>query len=89
MKDIFYKTRIPNIKQALKERFPHLDFLKIYNDACLILQNEITSMDDRGNKAVRQHLSCNILPGYSIYQSLLNTGVPSEDAINGIVLPMD
>jgi hypothetical protein len=49
--DIFAKTRMPNIKQAIAENFVDNDPNTIYQDACTILEYEIAHSNNRDNKA--------------------------------------
>ncbi|MCB6570570.1 L-2-amino-thiazoline-4-carboxylic acid hydrolase [Eubacterium limosum] len=87
-KDIFSKTRIPNIKQAMAENFADKDANAIYQDACTILQYEIAHSNNRGNKAVEKHLCNNILPGFACYKALLNAGILQEQAVDFIKAEM-
>lgn len=84
MKDAFRKTRIPNISKTIKETFGMKEGELIYQDACLILEAELQRMYDRGNKAIRNHLRKNLLPGFASYKALLNAGVEQEKAVDFI-----
>lgn len=53
----------------------------IFGNASLILRRELETINDRGRKAVRKHLSENILPGYACFKALLNAGLDSESAV--------
>ena len=88
MKDVFSKTRIPYIAQAMKDSFPDKDIVSIYRDACAILENEIKCMNDRENIVVGSHLRQNVLPGYACYKALVNVGIPQEQAIDFVELEM-
>lgn len=87
-KDIFAKTRISNIKQAVAESFAEKDPHAIYQDACNILEYEIAHGSNRVNKAVGKHLCHNILPGFACYKALLNAGISQEQAVDFIEAEM-
>lgn len=84
MKDIFAKTRIPNIKQAIAESFTDKDVDAIYKDASCILSLELKNANERGNKAIAKHLRQNILPGFACYKALLNAGIAQDHAVGFI-----
>lgn len=84
---IFKKTRIPRVRESLATFYGEKAG-PIFLDAEKILKREIEIMDDRGNKIVSNHLKNNILPGYAVYQALLNFGEGKEVAIKFVEVEM-
>jgi hypothetical protein len=80
-KDLFKSTAIPNLREELLKKFPSVNPEAVFENACNILKQELIGMDDRGNRAIRKHLSKNILPGFACYKALISAGIPTDTAI--------
>jgi hypothetical protein len=80
-KDLFKSTSIPNLREELINKFPSVNPEAVFENACSILKQELSGIEDRGKGAIRKHLKKNILPGLACYKALTNAGVPSETAI--------
>jgi len=79
-KDVFKKTRLPNLMDTLIVLFGEIKGRFYYNKAVIILDNELESIEDRGNEVVDKHLRTSILPGYACYRALIECGVSREMA---------
>jgi hypothetical protein len=79
-KSVFHKTAIKNLEQSLASIYGIEKALAINERASSILTEERNTMDDRGNKAIRKHLNNFILPGYSCYKALQESGITPKDA---------
>ena len=76
----FSKTVLINLESSLSSAFGSEKAEVIFEKVSSILNDELINMDDRGNKAVRKHLSDFILPGFACYKALKETGIHAEEA---------
>jgi hypothetical protein len=79
-KSAFSKTVLKNMELSLASAYGEERAAEIFEQASSILNDELISMDDRGNKAVRKHLCDFILPGFAYYKALQETGFHAEEA---------
>lgn len=79
-RDVFKKTRLPNLMDTLIVLFGEIKGRFYYKKAVIILEDELKSVEDRGNAAVDKHLRTAILPGYACYRGLIEGGVSQEVA---------
>lgn len=79
-RDVFKKTRLTNLMDTLIVLFGEIKGRFYYNKAVTILENELQSIEDRGNAVVDKHLRTSILPGYACYRALIEGGVSWEVA---------
>jgi hypothetical protein len=79
--DVFKNTRMSNAKNALIRKYGDSFGFLYYKNAVQILIQEIRTMNDRGNKVIREHLRVSILPGYACYRALINYGISNKEAI--------
>jgi hypothetical protein len=82
MKKIFSKTVLKNLEQSLKTEYSNEKAILLFERASLILNNELNNMNNKGNKAVRKHISAFILPGFACYKALIEFGINSDEAFN-------
>jgi len=80
-KGVFSKTALKNLEQSLALAYGSEKAPLIFERATSILNSELDNMDDRGNKAVRKHISAFILPGFASYKALKELGFNSDDAL--------
>ena len=78
----FSKTFLKNLDQSLASAYGSEKATLIFERASVILNNELNRMDDRGNKAVRKHISAFILPGFACYKALKESGINSDEAFD-------
>ena len=78
----FSKTILKNLDQSLASAYGSEKATLIFERASVILNNELNRMDDRGNKAVRKHISAFILPGFACYKALKESGINSDEAFD-------
>jgi hypothetical protein len=82
MKKIFSKTVLMNLEQSLQVAYSNEKAILIFERASSILNNELNNMNNKGNKAVRKHISAFILPGFACYKALKELGINSDEAFN-------
>ena len=80
MKNAYVKTTIPNVRQALIAQYGQQMGESTFVDACARLDTARSLMDDRGGRAVKNHLSMGILPSSACFRSMVEAGIPREDA---------
>lgn len=80
-KTVYSDTRLADFEPLLRLQFSADMAPDIYQDACAILREELQTMNDRGNRVIRRHLSRNILPGFACYKALVKRGIPPEQAV--------
>lgn len=78
----FSKTVLKKLKPSLVSAYGSEKTAVIFEQASSILNYELIQMDDRGNKAVRKHMSDFILPGFACYKALIETGIHAEEAFD-------
>jgi hypothetical protein len=81
-KTVFSKTVLQNLEQSLTSVYGYEKATLIFDRATSILNNELNTMDDRGNKVVRKHISAFILPGFASYKALKESGIHSDEALD-------
>jgi L-2-amino-thiazoline-4-carboxylic acid hydrolase len=81
-KSVFSKTGLNNYEQSLTLAYGKEKATLIFDRATSILNCELNHMNDRGNKAVRKHLSAFILPGFAGYKALKESGIHSDEAFD-------
>jgi hypothetical protein len=79
-RDVFKKTRLPNLLDTLIVLFGEIKGRFYYNKAVIILECQLKSVDDRGSKTISKHLRTSILPGYACYRALIECGLAEEVA---------
>lgn len=79
---LFKKTMFDKLEESLILDFGADKAAVIFSNASLILHQELETINDRGRKAVRKHLSENILPGYACFKALQDEGLDSKSAID-------
>lgn len=78
----FSKTVLKNLKPSLASKYGSEKAIIIFERASSILNYELNYMDDRGNNAVRKHLSNFILPGFACYKALKESSINSEESFD-------
>lgn len=76
------KTGIKNLYQSLESEYGRERAVRIFEKTSSILNTELNNMDDRGNKAVRKHMSHFILPGFACFKALKEFGIDPDDAFD-------
>jgi hypothetical protein len=76
----FSKTFLRNLEPSLVSAYGSEKATVIFERASSILNDELNHIDDRGNKAIRKHLSNFILPGFACYKAHQETGIHAEEA---------
>ncbi len=77
---VFNKSIISNIHTEFCHKYGKEKGGHIYAQAGERLLTIISSVDDRGNTAIRHHLDQNLLPMISCYQVMQENGVPKDEA---------
>lgn len=77
---VFSETKLSKLEQSLIQTFSDVKGTVIFERATAILNSELENIDDRGNRAVHKHLNDSILPGFSCYKALIESGVNSSEA---------
>ncbi len=76
------KTFLMNLEQSLESAYGSEMATLIFENASSILHAELINMEDRGNKAIRKHLTDFILPGYAYYKALMESGINQNEAFD-------
>lgn len=79
-KNLFALTNIPNIKDALNNRYGAEHGAAIFEAATQNLQQLKGEADDLGDEAIRHHFNSNMLPVIAAYKAILYAGIPSAEA---------
>jgi hypothetical protein len=80
VKKDFSKTILNNLEESLTSAYGIEKAALIFDRATSIINDELNTMDDRGSKVVRKHLTACILPGFACYKALKESGIDSVEA---------
>lgn len=79
-KNLLVLTNIPNIENALTERYGAGQGAAIFEVAVQKLQRLIEETDDFCDEGIRRHFNSNMLPVIAVYKAMLDAGIPSAEA---------